>query len=66
LSTLVDPVNERDSLGNTLKNTIHSATVEAFPDLAQEMGLEVLSPQDVSRKASSPCTDEGVRNLHCN
>ena len=51
-------------MGDSLKKSIHSARVEAFPDLAQEMGLEILSPQDVGRKASSPCTDEGVRIIY--
>ena len=61
LSTLVDPVNIGAGFDTTLKNAIHSARVEAFPDLAQEMGLEVLSPQDVGEKASSPYTDEEVK-----
>ena len=60
LLTLVDPVHDEAGLDASLKNAIHSARVEGFPDLAQEMGLEVLTPQDVGEKASIPFTDEEV------
>lgn len=59
LSTLLNPI--KDSLGDALKDAIHCARVEAFPDLAQEMGLEILTPQNVGMKVSSPCINEEVR-----
>ena len=59
LSALLNPI--KHNLGDALKDAIHCARVEAFPDLAQEMGLEVLSPQDVGKKASNPCINEEVR-----
>ena len=50
-------------MGGRLSNVIHFAKAEAFPDLAQEMGLEILSPEDVGRKASTPSTDEEVKYI---
>lgn len=61
LSTLADPIEREGCLGNALRDAIYSARLEAFPDLAREMGLEVLSPRDVGKKSSSPCIDEEVR-----
>ena len=46
-----------------LVKSIESARTEAFPDLANEMGLEVLFPQNVSRKMSTACIDEGVSKV---
>ncbi|XP_028397501.1 uncharacterized protein LOC114521309 isoform X2 [Dendronephthya gigantea] len=60
LSTLINPLKFNESLGVMLSNVIHVAKIEEFPDLAQEMGLEILSPEDVGRKALTPSTDEEV------
>ena len=49
-------------LGDHLKVSINSARVELFPDLALEMGLEILSPEVVEGKISMLNADEGVMN----
>lgn len=64
LATFLKPNTFLCSIGSALSTTVHSATSEEFPDLAKEMGLEILSSENVGTKVSRPCIDEGVKYIH--
>ena len=62
LSATQPPVQD-GTWGEQFKRAVLTASSESFPDLAREMGVEVVRPKEISTKLATPETDDKVREM---
>ena len=60
LSTML-PSSDAETCGTRLRTAVLRACEEGFPDLAREMGLEVLDPDSVRERLSREGREDEVR-----
>ena len=60
LSTML-PCSDAETCGTRLRTAVLRACDEGFPDLAREMGLEVLDPVSVRERLSREGREDEVR-----
>ena len=60
LSTMLPSITSSTTCGTRLRDAVDRACVEGFPDLAREMGLEVLDPDTVNDRLSMEGKDDQV------
>ena len=60
LSTLCTERDDDDSLRKLFQQSINRAAEEDFPDLAKEMGLMKLDPNDIENKIVQPAQEDKV------
>ena len=60
LSTML-PSSDAETCGTRLRSAVLRACLEGFPDLAREMGLEVLDPDSVRERLSREGREDEVR-----
>ena len=60
LSTML-PSSDAENCGTRLRSAVLRACLEGFPDLAREMGLEVLVPDSVRERLSREGREDEVR-----
>ena len=65
LSTAL-PSSTAGTCGTQLREAVYRACVEGFPDLAREMGLEVLDPDTVDDRLSREGTEDQVQESSLN
>jgi len=62
LSTMLPSVTA-GTCGTQLRHAVHRACVEGFPDLAREMGLVVLGPDNVDEMLSREGKEDQVTEI---
>ena len=62
LSTMLPSVTA-GTCGTQLRHAVHRACVEGFPDLAREMGLVVLGPDNVDEMLSREGKEDQVTEM---
>ena len=60
LSTMVPSITSSTTCGTRLWDAVDKACMEGFPDLAREMGLEVLGSDTVNDRLSMEGKDDQV------